>query len=120
MLFHFRIAQVGPFQQLTQETPNSGSHQPGTPQLHSTGMIANAPQQQPMVGMAGEELPPYEDDEIEMTDEQENELLREDVEMLNVGTLNPPEAVMSGNPFMGVASDDLQNSFLEALAEVRK
>jgi hypothetical protein len=58
------------------------------------------------------ELPPYEDD-VEMTEQQEEELLREAPEP---GAEIELPMMMMGNPFLGVPTPQ-QREFLDALQE---
>jgi hypothetical protein len=98
-----RIAEVGPYR-LEPENPNPGSVQ------------STSSQQQILPGLL-----PYED-EIEMTDEQEEELLRTqtDEEMETEVAVQNLEEVMTGNPFLAMSIEELQANFNQALDEVRQ
>jgi hypothetical protein len=71
------------------------------------------------------ELPPYEDDTDEepLTEDRENELLSLTSEELRMerNREETNDEVLIGNPFMGTAAaPSAHDSYLEALAEVRK
>jgi hypothetical protein len=61
------------------------------------------------------ELPPYEDD-IEMTEEQEEELLRDAPSNLE-GSRMEMGLAAANNPFMGAPATPQQQEFLKALQE---
>jgi hypothetical protein len=61
------------------------------------------------------DLPPYEDD-IEMTEQEEEELLAD----APMGTAGTGMEVMTGNPFMGIPTTPQQQEFLEALQEAQE
>jgi hypothetical protein len=61
------------------------------------------------------ELPPYEDD-IEMTEQEEEELLRD----TPMGMEETGADVMTGDQFMGVPPTPQQQEFLEALQEAQE